>query len=683
MRIFFFCLFIIVSKISICQIDSAMNLINKENDNVKKIEIAHAVIEKIAKPQDKFFLSQFSFQKSNELSNTDLLAKSALLLGKSYFELNQNDSALYYFDFAEKKYKSNDNKEGLFDVYYGKSEYWRRKNVLEKALEYSSKLIDLAEHLDNPDKIGGAYFKMGMLFDAINDFEKQILYFNKALKLFLKTNNILKAEACYITLGNCYIAKNYYDFAIEYFERGLEINQKTKNCINKSSLLSGIGHVYFNLTNNEKALSYFKDALSIQSHCENANNLYLKNNIAVALMDLERYTEAKPYLIEFYFNTDRPRDKADAAFNLAQTYEQLGDYNTAMDYMDIYVRLNDSINEAINAKNLSEIEAKYRNEKQEEQNIFLKERVKNKNRQIYFALGGILLLAGMLFFIFRGLKQKQKANLALEEKNKIIEEKNVIVEEQHKDITDSIKYAERIQQAILPPNGLWQSILPHSFVYYQPKDILSGDFYWIEETPTHIFVAAADCTGHGVPGALMSIVNYNLLNKAVLEQGLTDAGKILDGVNKWLTDSLHQTFQESTVRDGMDVSLCVLHKENRTLNYAGAFNPIYVVRHGEIKVLTTDKHPVGAFIEDHIKSFTSKEITLMENDIVYLFTDGFADQFGGENGKKFKYKNLQQLLLEIHSLPFPDQKRLASSAINNWKGYLEQVDDILLLGFRL
>jgi serine phosphatase RsbU (regulator of sigma subunit) len=364
-------------------------------------------------------------------------------------------------------------------------------------------------------------------------------------------------------------------------------------------------------------------------------------------------------------------------------FEHLDDYKSAIDFMDTYVRLNDSLNNAIYTKNLSETEAKYQNEKREEQNILLSERLKNKSLQIYFALAAILLLLGLAFFIFRGLRQKNKANIALSDKNKIIEEKSLLVEEQHKDITDSIKYAQRIQQAILPPDKLWNNILPQSFVFYQPKDILSGDFYWIEETTEHIFIAAADCTGHGVPGALMSIVNYNLLNRAVLEHGLTNAGAILDSVNKYLTLSLHQTYQESAVRDGMDVSLCVINKKTKKMDFAGAFNSIYLIRNNAIQEFIPDKQPVGAFIEDNIKLFTSQSFQLLENDVVYMFTDGYADQFGGPKGKKYKYKQLQHLLLSSYTKPFDEQNQIFKSAINDWKGSLEQVDDILLLGYKI
>lgn len=660
-----------------------MVLVNKESEASKQIEIIEDYIIKSETPVQTIHLARKAYDLAKLAKDEALIARAGLLLSKTFYQNQSQDSADYYVDFSEKKYNSLNDYDGLFKACLFKAEVLKRNGKLLRSLDYTNKCIDMAEHLDDPEKKAVAYFKMALLFISQNDVEKQILYFNKALQLYQQVNNINEVENCYYRLGNCYISKNYYDFAIEYFERGLALNQTTKNCTYKVNFLSGIGHVYFNLSNNEKALFYFKEALAIQQNCAPDNVMFLKNNIGVVLMDMERYAEAKPYLIEFYFYTKNLRDKADGAFNLAQVYEQLGDYKSSIDFMDTYVRINDSLNNVIYSKNLSEIEAKYRNEKQEEQNILLKERVKNKSRQIYLALAGIALLAGMLFFIFRGLRQKQKANIELEEKNKIIEEKNAIVEEQHKDITDSIKYAERIQKAILPPDKLWHKILPQSFVFYQPKDILSGDFYWIEETSSHIYVAAADCTGHGVPGALISIVNFNLLNKAVLEQGLKEAGEILDCVNVWLTEALHQTYQESTVRDGMDISLCVIDKLTRKMNYAGAFNSIYIVNGEMVNELRADKQPVGAFIEDNIKKFTNKYHQLHENDVVYMFTDGYADQFGGENGKKFKYKNLQHLLLEVHTHPFHEQKILVSQAINGWKGKLEQIDDILLLGFKI
>lgn len=665
------------------QLDSVSLALAKENNSIKKIDI---LLEASKTYSNSELSLQFSKQAYSLAIKTDdkiSLAKAADQLSIELYKSELFDSIPYYQEIAITNFKLRNHVDGLFKVLLKKAKFLKKINKPEKAFDVYKELIDLAEKSESNLMLAEVYENMGLLFTSIKDIEKSISYFSKSLKLYSKIKDWKGIAKCYLNLGNSNSSKGYTDLAIECFEKGLEIDAKYNNNEKKAEFLSGIGTVYFNLSNNEKALYFYKEALKVQEIMKPNEVVFLKNNIAVVLMDLERYKEAKPYLIEAYYSSDNARTKADYAFNLAQMFEHLDDYKSAIDFMDTYVRLNDSLNNAIYTKNLSETEAKYQNEKREEQNILLSERLKNKSLQIYFALAAILLLLGLAFFIFRGLRQKNKANIALSDKNKIIEEKSLLVEEQHKDITDSIKYAQRIQQAILPPDKLWNNILPQSFVFYQPKDILSGDFYWIEETTEHIFIAAADCTGHGVPGALMSIVNYNLLNRAVLEHGLTNAGAILDSVNKYLTLSLHQTYQESAVRDGMDVSLCVINKKTKKMDFAGAFNSIYLIRNNAIQEFIPDKQPVGAFIEDNIKPFTSQSFQLLENDVVYMFTDGYADQFGGPKGKKYKYKQLQHLLLSSYTKPFDEQNQIFKSAINDWKGSLEQVDDILLLGYKI
>jgi serine phosphatase RsbU (regulator of sigma subunit) len=669
------------------QLDSVMLLVSKESDPIRKNDLLLRSAERYQGRPQAIALGSKAYAFSESSGQDEQIAGAALFLANEYFYLSVPDSVARYSNIAVEKYRKLHDRHKLFDALQLKTINLINNNKVKNAFEESKELIKLAEELKNPEMLASVYLKMGLLFKRSKDLEKSSSYFNKALKIYSQSHNWKGIESCYLNLGINHSNKSYNDLAIEYFERGLEVNKKTNDLNHKALLLNGMAGVYYELSNLERALQYYQQVLEISKKNNYIDLLpNVTNNIGTVLMEMNRFNEAKPYLIEAYYLSRNQKNKSELAlyssFNLAQLYEDLGDYKSAMEYMNLYVSLNDSLNNIQNTKNLSEIEAKYQNEKKEEQNALLNERLRNKSMQIYFALGGIALLSVLAFFIFRGLKEKQRANRSLEEKNKIIEEKSIIVEQQHKDITDSIKYAERIQAAILPPERLWKSILPHSFVFYQPKDILSGDFYWIEETEDHIFIAAADCTGHGVPGALMSIVNYNLLNRAILEKGLTDGGKILDSINGWLTQSLHQSYQESAVRDGMDLSLCVIDKQSNMLNFAGAFNSIYLIRDGVLEELTSDKQPVGAFIEDNIKPFHNKYVQLGTGDVVYMFTDGYADQFGGEKGKKYKYKKLQALLTEIHTRSFHDQKLLVADSINTWKGNLEQIDDMLLLGFK-
>jgi ligand-binding sensor domain-containing protein/serine phosphatase RsbU (regulator of sigma subunit) len=269
-------------------------------------------------------------------------------------------------------------------------------------------------------------------------------------------------------------------------------------------------------------------------------------------------------------------------------------------------------------------------------------------------------------------KEKEKLQVAYSE-----------IDEKNKDITDSIHYAKRIQEAILPPDTLFKQWIPETFVLYKPKAIVSGDFYWLEHWGHQTFIAAVDCTGHGVPGAFMSIVAHNILTQTVNVLGLTRPALILNETNSQLSRKLNQNPEEATVRDGMDIALCAINHKTNRIEFAGANNPVWILRDDRVIEVNGDKFPIGAFIGEELQRFTNHEWEPSKGDMIYLFTDGFADQFGGPKGKKFKYKQFQQLLLQIYKKPVVEQKQLLDDAIEAWKGELEQVDDILVIGIRI
>jgi serine phosphatase RsbU (regulator of sigma subunit) len=258
-----------------------------------------------------------------------------------------------------------------------------------------------------------------------------------------------------------------------------------------------------------------------------------------------------------------------------------------------------------------------------------------------------------------------------------------IIEEKNKHITDSIIYAKRIQQAILPPEEVFVNYLKNSFVLYKPKDIVSGDFYWIERKDNKILFAVVDCTGHGVPGAFMSIIGYNGLNQIVNEYNISKPSEILNELNKIISNSLKQREDESKIRDGMDLSICCIDLEKNTLEYAGANNPIFIVRNNKVIEIKADKHPIGNFVGETEFKFTNKELTLFKEDRLYLFSDGYADQFGGPRGKKMKYTRFRDLLLEHHNKPMKIQKELLDFVFEEWRGDLEQIDDVCVIGLEV
>lgn len=254
----------------------------------------------------------------------------------------------------------------------------------------------------------------------------------------------------------------------------------------------------------------------------------------------------------------------------------------------------------------------------------------------------------------------------------------------YKQVTDSIRYAKRIQEAILPPDSFVKRLLPDSFVLYKPKDIVSGDFYWFEELNGKALFAAVDCTGHGVPGAFMSIVGYNLLKQITSKHQNTQPAFILDELSKGVSETLHQrNYEESTSKDGMDITLCSYDSKTRELEFAAAFNPLFLVRDGEIFEIKGNKFPIGIFLEKETKKFTNHKLKMQKGDVIYIFSDGYADQFGGKKGKKFMQSQFRSLLFDIHKKPMPEQRRILDQTIEHWRGNEDQVDDILVMGMRV
>ncbi|MFO7867665.1 MAG: two-component regulator propeller domain-containing protein [Bacteroidales bacterium] len=303
---------------------------------------------------------------------------------------------------------------------------------------------------------------------------------------------------------------------------------------------------------------------------------------------------------------------------------------------------------------------------------------------IYVVLFAILLY----LFIESRTKKLRAANKILVEQQKSALEISKQKEQlslKNKNITDSITYAKRIQWAIMPSRAKFKQLLPNSFIFYMPKDIVSGDFYWITEIQDKIFIAAVDCTGHGVPGAFMSIIGYDLLRNITKERKIHKPSEILDYLNKALIELLtkNQMEDDTTVKDGMDLSICVLHKHKGILEYAGAYNPLYIVRNNKIISIKGDRFSVGLGNEHEDIPFKNHIVKVQPGDTFYIFSDGYVDQFGGPKRKKMKYLRFRHLLLSIHNLPFMKQNRQLKEFLLNWKGDLEQVDDILIIGFNV
>ena len=265
---------------------------------------------------------------------------------------------------------------------------------------------------------------------------------------------------------------------------------------------------------------------------------------------------------------------------------------------------------------------------------------------------------------------------------KIVEQRTHQIEQQSRNITDSIQYASRIQSALMLPSEELDRLLPSHFILNRPKDIVSGDYYWVSHRNNRMIVAVADCTGHGVPGAFMSIMGINFLNEIVNKTEILKANEILNELREHLIRSLGQTGQRDETRDGMEMALCVVDLENYQLQFSGAFRPLYIFRNKELIEIKGDRMPIGIYNEEEV-SFTNKEMQVQDNDVFYLFTDGFVDQIGGPERKTFKTRKFKKLLREIHLKPLKEQKSILEKEHTAWRSEIEQIDDILIMGIRL
>lgn len=277
----------------------------------------------------------------------------------------------------------------------------------------------------------------------------------------------------------------------------------------------------------------------------------------------------------------------------------------------------------------------------------------------------------------------EKLKIQISSLNKLVENEKHVADEHNKKIMDSVNYAKHIQTAIMPPLKTVKRIIPDSVIFYLPKDVVSGDFYFVEKVDDYIVFAAVDCTGHGVPGALMSVVGFNFLYQAVVERHIIKPSDILTFLDAGVNNTLRQTGNESGVKDGMDLGICTLNSKTLELQYAGAYNPMYYVKKGELTEVKADKLPIGSNLDGVADTYTNHVIQMEKGDAVYLLTDGYADQFGGPNGKKFFYKPLRELLAMHHNKSMDEIYNILYDTFMNWKGNREQIDDVLILGVRI
>jgi serine phosphatase RsbU (regulator of sigma subunit) len=581
----------------------------------------------------------------------------------------------------------------------------------DKALEYIQKALEIKTRLGEKNIINNL-FAISNVYKVQEKYSDAITYLNKAFALLDTTKPEQRRLHIIImnSLGSCYRALAEYDKALGYYQRSEALTEKNDK--------DRLHPLYSNMAALYEAQKQYRTSL---------------------------YYELRSY--EYAKKLDNPEELLNSYQNLVVMYAHLNMGDSANYFFTKYKEATDTVNQMQNAKYVMEIGTKYETEKKENQikllakdkelqdlkimeqlneinskeiearqkeneikllnqdkdlkAIVLQQEIVNKQKKekenellntqnklslqtiqqqrtiTYFIIAGLLLVSGMAFFVFRGLKMQRKANYIISLQKTEVEHQKHLVEEKQKEIIDSINYAKRIQTTLLAHEDFLKAHIPGNFVLFKPKDIVSGDFYWATENQGKFYLAVCDSTGHGVPGAFMSLMNIGFLNEAINEKNILEPNKVLDHARQRLVSTISKEGQQ----DGFDGILLCLDKTTRTITYSAAHNAPVIVKGNELKQLESDKMPVGK--GESATAFRLFTIELKPDETLYLYTDGFADQFGGPKGKKFLYKKLNQVLTDNASLSMMQQKENLERTFDKWKGELEQVDDVLLIGLKL
>ena len=569
-----------------------------------------------------------------------------------------------------------------------------------EAQKLNFQILSIYETHNDVEGINSTYNNIGIIHYYLNNYSQAIKFTEKALKYYESQKDSNGMSICYNNLANSYSDQLNYKKALEYYFKALKLDEAKKDMEGVSLIKGNIGEVYTELNEPDSAYTFLISALQI---AEKTKDRWQQSTILNALGDLLSRQNKPQEALDFLLRAlDITRDigaKAETAElyqSISKVLEQKGDYLQSLHYLKLTNEINNELYNKENASKIAEMNALYEI-KEKDKELLKQEAVAayQKSQKMMIITGasiGFILLLIIVIISVRGNISKRKVNHTLELQKQQIEMKN-------RDITDSIQYAKRIQAAILPSDKLIHRHLNDSFVLYMPKDIVAGDFYWMETVSSHkkelkkdnsnpsksvqeehlVLFAVADCTGHGVPGAMVSVVCNNALNRAVREFGLIKPSDILDKVR----DIVIETFEKSdtNIKDGMDIALCSLNLKTNELEYAGANNSLYLIRNEELVEIKSDKQPIGKFMNN--KPFTNHSEKVLKGDKIYLFTDGYADQFGGKKGKKFKYKQFQELIFRNRNNSMNEQLNALITSFNDWKGDLEQIDDVCVIGVKI
>lgn len=678
--------------------DSLINLINsgQKHDTVKLKAIVKLCNNLTGDdPQMVFKYAEQGLRIATKINKPSKTADIYIALGTTFKNQDKLDTAESCHLYALSIFKNENFAKGISRAYNNLGIVEKQRGNFTKSLEYYFLSIENLNKEKDREDIARAYTNIGIVYRNLKNFDKAIEYQQMCISIYSELKDTLKAAKAMSNLGIALKEQKKYSEAKQIVLKALDYTvRKSGSKQSIGQLYETLGEIYFIEKDFKTAEEYYQKSIAIGNDL-GAVDLIVDSYyyLSKSLLSQNKFNEAKICIDSAYSVTKGIKPgklqlQVYAAY--AGYYAATNDYKQAYSYSEKYKSLNDSVFSSDLSKQISDMEKKLQNEKKQKEIELLKknESIKNlelkRQKIITYGVGVFaLIVIGLSLFTYKNLRDKKKAYSLLEQKNHEIAGQKLIIEEKNKDIIDSIKYAERLQKTILPPLKFINELIPNSFVFFKPKDIVSGDFYWIEKTKEGVLFAVIDCTGHGVPGAMMSLVGNNLLNKIVKEKGITAPRNILNELLQELFIALRQNADDIKANDGMDLTICLFNQQTNLLTYAGAFNPVLIARENELLELKTDKFSVGKHSYEHNFKYTDHTLQLKKNDVVYLSTDGYYDQFGGERGKKLMRKNFYKLLQQISQFNKEDQIKKIEETFMLWKGNYDQLDDITIFGFKV
>jgi serine phosphatase RsbU (regulator of sigma subunit) len=634
--------------------------------------------QKLPKEQCEWLIQQGYVYFNQNVEATYLLNKYAEKLSSVYLKNGIGDS----LELLELNGNALNNL-GFLSLNQGK---------IEDALEYYFKSLKIRESIKDYTGMATSYNSIGSIYSNQGELEKAKDFFEKSL-VMRKIIGAPKGIAyCLNNLGFLFEQKKEVLNARKYYLESRDYIEKTEDSSGIASVYNNIGWSYHQTQDYDSALYYYSKSNAI------GESIGDKTIIAFALSNTGKvYYELKQYDKGIVFTGNAlkiakeqgfPETIRNASSILSEIYAAKNDFKNAYEMHVLNKQMSDSLRNQETEKKLLAEKLLYDFDKEktlleaenEKSHLLAKAKNKEKNIVLLFSLLGGSSLIAFSWALYRRLKISRHQNIIIEQQKHLLEEKNAIVEEKNKDITDSINYAKRIQDALLQNRNHISKHLPEHFILFMPRDIVSGDFYWALEKNNYLYFAVSDCTGHGVPGAFMSLLGITFLNEICKNESVQTPAEILEALREKIIVQLNQNAAEKTSGDGMDIALCRLNLKTNELVFSGANNPCWIVEKPflNLKELKAEKQPIG--IHAGYKPFSNQTVLLNKGDAVYLFSDGFADQFGGEKGKKLKSALLKEKIKEASRLNATEQKVFLKDFFVNWKGDLEQIDDVCLMG---